>query len=195
MKSFALFAAICAVALSAEGTKTANATTITNTINFTASGFPADAPVASVTGSFTITLDPMAFVQPPEAMVTLNSISFSPVFSPPSFEYQPNILGGQLLVCASEHDCSQTIINSFFSYFLTITNFQSAPTFSAFDYEGGGASPGRIFQAATGSVSVVPAPIVGAGLPGLIVACGGRLALARRRRRSSSPEGGVASLS
>jgi len=28
MKSFALFAAICAVALSAEGTKTANATTI-----------------------------------------------------------------------------------------------------------------------------------------------------------------------
>ena len=49
MKSFSLFAAICAVALSAEATKAANAATITETINFTAGDFLfGDAPVDPV---------------------------------------------------------------------------------------------------------------------------------------------------
>jgi hypothetical protein len=42
-----------------------------------------------------------------------------------------------------------------------------------------------VAQIRFGGVVPIPAPIVGAGLPGLVAACGGLLALARRRRRWS----------
>ena len=61
--------------------------------------------------------------------------------------------------------------------FLSISNFDitsvvftgSGPTFTLDNF--------------TFTPTPVPGPVVGAGLPGLIMACGGLLALARRRRR------------
>ena len=64
----------CTLALGL-GAGPANAATITETINFTASGFGAGAPVDPVIGAFTITLDPTVdtpFTVPPvgTAMIT-----------------------------------------------------------------------------------------------------------------------------
>jgi hypothetical protein len=45
---------------------------------------------------------------------------------------------------------------------------------------------GDVNSAGTIQVSAVPGPMVGAGLPGLMAACAGLLALARRRRRQAA---------
>lgn len=41
------------------------------------------------------------------------------------------------------------------------------------------------FEVANFNISAVPGPLMGAGLPGLMMACGGLLLLARRRRREA----------
>jgi hypothetical protein len=63
--------------------------------------------------------------------------------------------------------------------------FDSAPvTYTAAYTQNNG--PGTQINASFNDAAVaVPGPIVGAGLPGLIAACGGLLALARRRRKQA----------
>ena len=68
----------------------------------------------------------------------------------------------------------------------TIVTFISGSERQVSPLAGGLASPELVTFSAEGltvTANSVPGPIVGAGIPGLVAACGGLLALARRRRK------------
>jgi hypothetical protein len=73
----------------------------------------------------------------------------------------------------------------------TIVTFRSGGADQVSPLVGGLASPENVTFSAEGLIVTadssvpVPGPVVGAGLPGLVAACGVLLALARRRRRTA----------
>jgi hypothetical protein len=65
-------------------------------------------------------------------------------------------------------------------------SFANTPVTSLLVTDDIGVNPGGSVSILDKQFSQVPGPIVGAGLPGLVMACGGLLGLARRRRRRTA---------
>ena len=93
-------------------------------------------------------------------------------------------LTGSFLFCAGNSACTPTTQVSFSAANSADGTLGTASTGTDFAFAQLIGTGGNVEYYVSGLTwTAVPGPIVGAGLPGLIAACGGLLALARRRRR------------
>ena len=131
------------------GPLVASATIISESLNFTAAGFGAGAPVDPVTGTVTFTFDNSASFTDITAGLTVTGLNVSGTLGPGMTYLGPlddlvigDLLNGADLVGASTNDWG-----------IRIDNVSTSPVFGAFLYST--ASIDFIFGAATGAVTPV----------------------------------------
>jgi hypothetical protein len=199
-----LVAAATLIALSAGGAKSVSAATITDTFDFTASGFaPAfdingqlhQPPVDPVIGSFTIIFNPTVPVII-GTTITLNNINITPA-NLLLFQYQPGSVNfpqvALLNVCSPLCSLPDPTIQNPNSFFLGLAGTVflsplSPPSvtidkFNVFAYAQSSAG-GAVFVTSTGSISLVPLP---GAFPSMVsVLMGGSLLAWWRKKASES---------
>ena len=111
----------------------------------------------------------------------------APVAGPHSDGFGDFLFGVNCSVTGTANECAPTGVSPANDFIFTVTapanehlTQNALGNFLALQVCEGACSLGNTGFAAS---SVVPGPIVGAGLPGLVMACGGLLALVRRRRQ------------
>jgi len=115
--------------------------------------------------------------------VTLTGIAT--LFDPAHADFGTgNPLTGSFLFCAGNSACTPTTQVSFSEANSANGTLGTASTGTDFAFAELNGTGGNVeFYVSALTYNPVPGPIVGAGLPGLIAACGGLVALARRRRQ------------
>jgi hypothetical protein len=166
----------------------ASAATITDKVMFNASNFaPAQSPTDPVTGTFTITFDPTLNYADTTDGIVLDSLNIK-LGSAISFNYNSTTDKLSVGGIANGTDVIQFAPGTD-DFFLSINGFVSGnPAFDQTFYAQAGATDLFSTGAVSGSVTTVtavPGPIAGAGLPGLILASGGLLGWWRRRQKTA----------
>ena len=158
-----------------NGTLTANTGDVTTAISIT-TGAPLT--VTSIVANNTDLVSGQSITMTSPTPVTLGS-TFEKSFTTPLGTFLENLTVS--LVTPGPSSLGVTATGTITQ--IAGTGFDPTPVFYSAAYTQNGGPGNQINASFNDSTTPVPGPIAGAGLPGMILAAGGLLALARRRRK------------